>query len=412
MHSTMCIMSKGTLKKIKEQMETSVGYGSLDKMDAKDVEMRLKELELTIRQLQANLSTARLELSRLMGLNQNVQYTLYRPKIEPIIKALPHPSEMDIDKLEEFALLHRPELFESDIQVMIQKDDVKREVMSLFPGVSLFAGTHYDSNRLLHANNWNTVGAGIGWELLDLPSRIAMYQGSKKAVEMAEAQRLMLTAGIITQVHIGLLDYSIKVDRFRLLEETFELASDLRDMAEKKNAVGKLTRLAVTQRHLEEMAAKLRRDEAVVDMLVANKRLCVSLGVDPRNCDTNLPGGRIVGVSRAAEANYIDKDEMMWKCQNCGYIHAGDVPPEKCPVCGKDSSAFERFYAKVTDDLPGPMRRDSLRGNAVNALSGAGYTRRYCQFLSVEGAARRIRATGCGRKASRNDRKSRSEAVG
>lgn len=29
-----------------------------------------------------------------------------------------------------------------------------------------------------------------------------------------------------------------------------------------------------------------------------------------------------------------------WKCSVCGYIHSGDEPPEKCPVCGADKSKF------------------------------------------------------------------------
>ena len=29
-----------------------------------------------------------------------------------------------------------------------------------------------------------------------------------------------------------------------------------------------------------------------------------------------------------------------WKCKVCGYIHMGDEPPEKCPVCGAPKSAF------------------------------------------------------------------------
>lgn len=32
-----------------------------------------------------------------------------------------------------------------------------------------------------------------------------------------------------------------------------------------------------------------------------------------------------------------------WKCKVCGYIHAGDAPPDKCPVCGADKSQFERI---------------------------------------------------------------------
>ena len=30
-----------------------------------------------------------------------------------------------------------------------------------------------------------------------------------------------------------------------------------------------------------------------------------------------------------------------WRCQVCGYVHVGEEPPEKCPVCGADKSLFE-----------------------------------------------------------------------
>lgn len=276
------------LKGIKRNIDAAVVAGDMDRMDGAEIELRLKELELTIRQLQANLSTSRLELSRLMGLNQNVQYTLARPPIKPIVAALPHTKELDIDALEEYALTHRPELFRSDIQVMIQKEETKTAFLSLFPGVSFFTATHYDDNRLLYSNTWNSVGAGVGWNLLNIPSTLATLKGRKIAVNMAEAQRMMMTVGVITQVHIALLDYAIKVDRFRLLEETYQLAANLLDMAKEKSQMNRLPKLAVTQRYLEEMAAKLRRDEAVVDMMVAHKRLCVSIGVAPQNCDGNL----------------------------------------------------------------------------------------------------------------------------
>jgi rubredoxin/uncharacterized membrane protein len=29
-----------------------------------------------------------------------------------------------------------------------------------------------------------------------------------------------------------------------------------------------------------------------------------------------------------------------WECNVCGYIHDGEEPPETCPVCGADKSAF------------------------------------------------------------------------
>ncbi len=377
------------LKSIKERIQISVNERRLDKMDASDAEMRLKELELTIRQLNANLSNSRLELSRLMGLNQNVQYTLFRPPIKPIVAALPHTKDLDIDRLEEYALLHRPELFASDIQILIQKEDAKRAVISMFPGASFFAGTHYDSNKLLLSNTWNSVGAGVGWELLSIPSQYATYQGRLKAKDMASTQRLAMTVAVITQVHIALLDYAIKVDRFRLLEETYMLGADLLRMAQEKNAAGRLPELAVTQRYLEEMAAKLRRDEAVVDLLVAHKRLCVSIGIAPLDCDTTLSGaaggnyqmasvdfskgGTATGVASGISAGTSGADSSLlatkkWKCTKCGYIYEGAQPPDKCPVCGADKSAFVEYFGDELSDW-GKSKQPTLPASSDRSAS-------------------------------------------
>ncbi len=45
-----------------------------------------------------------------------------------------------------------------------------------------------------------------------------------------------------------------------------------------------------------------------------------------------------------------------WKCSVCGYVHTGDEPPEKCPVCGADRSKF----VEVTEEekkQPAPLPR-------------------------------------------------------
>ena len=47
-----------------------------------------------------------------------------------------------------------------------------------------------------------------------------------------------------------------------------------------------------------------------------------------------------------------------WKCTVCGYVHTGDEPPEKCPVCGADRSKFvellEEPLQQVEIDLKTP----------------------------------------------------------
>ena len=36
-----------------------------------------------------------------------------------------------------------------------------------------------------------------------------------------------------------------------------------------------------------------------------------------------------------------------WRCTVCGYIHDGEEPPEKCPVCGADKSLFEEVMQEA-----------------------------------------------------------------
>ncbi len=33
--------------------------------------------------------------------------------------------------------------------------------------------------------------------------------------------------------------------------------------------------------------------------------------------------------------------KVVWRCLNCGYLHEGDEPPEKCPACAHPRAYFE-----------------------------------------------------------------------
>jgi rubredoxin len=43
-----------------------------------------------------------------------------------------------------------------------------------------------------------------------------------------------------------------------------------------------------------------------------------------------------------------------WQCTVCGYIHTGDEPPEKCPVCGADKSQFIELVEKKDEAAGSP----------------------------------------------------------
>jgi rubrerythrin len=40
---------------------------------------------------------------------------------------------------------------------------------------------------------------------------------------------------------------------------------------------------------------------------------------------------------------------MKFRCKICGYIHEGDAPPEKCPLCKAPASKFEEVKEGSTE---------------------------------------------------------------
>src|SRR5690606_7219567 len=139
--------------------------------------------------LHGNLSTARLELVQLMGLKQNVEISLQRPDLRAVISTLPRPSDLDIKQLEFVALRHHPVLFENDLQAKILQEDTRTAMISLFPGLSLFAGRHYDDSALLSTNTWNAIGAELSWNLFALPAKFQRLEARELAEQRGEVER-------------------------------------------------------------------------------------------------------------------------------------------------------------------------------------------------------------------------------
>ncbi len=72
---------------------------------------------------------------------------------------------------------------------------------------------------------------------------------------------------------------------------------------------------------------------------------------------------------------------MKWICSVCGYVHEGDTPPEKCPICSAPSNKFkssddvmqwadEHFIGVATD--VGKDIIEDLRANFVGECTEVG----------------------------------------
>lgn len=57
-----------------------------------------------------------------------------------------------------------------------------------------------------------------------------------------------------------------------------------------------------------------------------------------------------------------------WKCTVCGYIHKGDQPPDKCPVCGASADKFMEISAKEAKNAGKTADSSSLLNKLGNPI--------------------------------------------
>ena len=92
---------------------------------------------------------------------------------------------------------------------------------------------------------------------------------------------------------------------------------------------------------------------------------------------TDTAEAKAVPDTSETEQKAVKKDVIKkWRCTVCGYIHTGDEPPEKCPVCGADKSLFEEITE--TAEAPEAGETDSpAPGEIAREIPQTPYGRYY-----------------------------------
>ena len=69
-----------------------------------------------------------------------------------------------------------------------------------------------------------------------------------------------------------------------------------------------------------------------------------------------------------------------WVCSVCGYVHEGDTPPEKCPICKQPAEKFNL----VEEEKKNPYAGTQTEKNLETAFAGESQARnKYTYFASV-----------------------------
>lgn len=229
-----------------------------------------------LQQRRQDLAFAKRELAALMNVPPGAEFEI-ADVAQPVLPAAPR----DITKLEEMALLQRPELREEDLRKRITAAEARKQVLGMLPGISFNVGRQHDSNRYLFNNSWTEGGVNIAWNLMRLAALPSMKEAQKFQEQTDEARRMALSMAILTQTRIGAERYHLALDEFKLADQASQVDQRLADFTRASVTARLDSELEAIRTQARAVLGAYQRANAYANAQIAFGRLYNSLGFDP-----------------------------------------------------------------------------------------------------------------------------------
>lgn len=266
-------------------------------VDALTYQKQLLQTRLRLLELQRELQIAKAQLATLMDLPPGADVPL----------ALPKRSDRDVpkvdlspEKIEETALLRRPELVEEAYQARIGANETRKAMLRMLPGIELSVGVNFDSNSYLLYNRWADYGARTVWNLFNVftgPSNIRLAEAQESFIE---TRRLALSMAVLTQSRVAWLRYRQSLDGWRTARDIEKVEISLAAQMRSEVAAQRRGELAALQSSFDALLAELAADLAFAETQNAAGNILVSMGFDPLPADLN--GDALPDVAAALKA--------------------------------------------------------------------------------------------------------------
>jgi outer membrane protein TolC len=175
-----------------------------------------------LNQRRQDLEFAKRELAALMNVPGGTEFSL----AEAQETNLPPPPK-EIAKLEDMALLQRPELREEDFRKRITADEARKQLLGMLPGITLNYGRQYDSNKFLFNNAWSEGGVSMAWNLMRLVALPSLKDAQKYQEQTDDARRMALSMAILTQTRVSVERYRMALEDFKLADQAAQVDTRL-----------------------------------------------------------------------------------------------------------------------------------------------------------------------------------------
>ena len=227
--------------------------------------------------VQQELSTARTELAALVNLPMSTEITVAPPSAV-LQKAW---LDLPVARLEEQALMRNADLREGILNSRIARQETRRTLLKLFPGLSFNYGTKHSTDSYLINQTWNEAGVQLSFNLFNVFSAPAQMRLSEAGVALADQKRLVTQMAVLTQLHVARLQYANAIHQFERADEIADIEARMAGHARNQSDAEKQSRLDRVSQSTSYVLAQLRRYQALSNAQSAASKLQATLGLEP-----------------------------------------------------------------------------------------------------------------------------------
>ncbi len=296
-------MLRDRLQARRETIRQQIEQGRITDLEGLQADEAFALVQIRIQDFESELYKAKAELTTLMGLAPGSDFVL-----APIdLEATPPRRTFDVKSLENEALHGRPELWEQDLKGLIATDEVRARIVNLFPNPTGFFGGETDQNEFLRHQGWWYAGARLSWDLLSIPRKAFELREALATEDLVAEQATLVAMGVLTQLRLAILGYEDAAVHYELAANLDQVRQRILSSSEKHAGSGQLDEGSVLSAEADALFARLRRLNAWVELLMAEKRIENAVGRDAPGMPRNAPLPPPVEYSRAEQSENWQK---------------------------------------------------------------------------------------------------------
>ena len=243
-------------------------------MDALLYQKELLDIQRALQSQKQIFIDSRIQLGVLMGLLPNQKFKVV-PTNDPLTVL-----DMNLKGMEEYALVHRPELIESHYEEIISVQETKASMASLMPGLNFNAAwTHSSNDYLMNKTNFE-YGSTMGANLLNIYLYPKIKKFNETNTEVIKEKRLALSMAVLSQVHLANIDYAMALEEYDTAERYYQVSRKITQQIKNAQKIARFGNLELIREQASLLVAELRYDIAYSKLQHAIGKIYASVGLD------------------------------------------------------------------------------------------------------------------------------------